>query len=65
MGKTEKDCLQLSDINAEIEKRIKEMESSDYVFPIRLKKGDWLGFLCLIILSAATIIGLIIFCAVT
>lgn len=65
MSRQEKDQLYLNDINTEIENRIKEIESSGYVFPVRLKKGDWLGFLLVMILCAAALIGLIVFCAST
>lgn len=65
MGNHEKNDIYLSEINAEIENRIKEIESADYVFPVRLKKGDWLGFAAIVIICAVTILGLIVFCAQT
>lgn len=63
MGKHENNDLPLSGISIEIEQRIKEMESIDYVFPERLKIIDWCGFAAFIIICGAVIIGLCIYCS--
>lgn len=51
-------------MEAEIERRIKEIERADYQFPQRLKKADWIGFALLMVFCFIVICALIGYCAV-
>ena len=47
----------------ELERRLALMESEDYPYPPRLKKGDWLGFLLVVLVCLAVVCGLKLYCA--
>lgn len=52
----------LAELNAEIERRIDEMEQTGYEFPRRFSKADYIGtftvaFICLALIIAGAFIG--------
>ena len=47
----------------ELERRIALMESDDYEYPPRLRKGDWIGFIIVVIVCFAIICGLMLYCS--
>lgn len=62
MAKPENNELTPETIDTEIENRIRMMERDDYVFPERIKKADWVGFLVLILLCLLGVVALILYC---
>ena len=48
---------------AELERRIALLESEDYEYPPRLKKGDWIGMLIVAVVCFAIVCGLMLYCS--
>ena len=48
---------------AELERRISLLESEDYEYPPRLKKGDWIGMLIVAVVCFAIVCGLMLYCS--
>ena len=48
---------------AELERRISLLESEDYEYPPRLKKGDWIGMLIVAVVCFAIVCGLVLYCS--
>ncbi len=51
----------LEQLSREIDLRIEEIESPDYQYPKRIRKADWIGLFLVVLVSAAIIIGLVVY----
>lgn len=47
----------------ELIRRVELLESEDYEYPPRLRKGDWIGFLMVVIVCLGIVCGLMLYCS--
>lgn len=47
----------------ELIRRVELLESEDYEYPPRLRKGDWIGFLIVVIVCLGIVCGLMLYCS--
>ena len=49
------------ELDKEIEKRVEAMESGDHKYPPRFRKGDWIGFGVVTVISLISSVWVIIY----